>query len=318
MRTLHALKYNPEDTFHIGYKKTEAAGEVSEDGLYVSEEEYWEKYYHHPDFNYEWKNGYLEEKPMADVKSSIVYDWFSDILKCYLSAYPVGTTVNPEIGFRLELPGDVSIRKPDRAVVLHDNPVMLHLTDCNFDGIFDLCIESLSYSEKKEIIRDTVEKKEEYAGVGVKEYYILDAREKETAFYRLNRKGKYSKIKPVKKDIIRSEVLPGFQFRIKDLYRQPSLEELTEDEVYQGYVLPFHQKVKQKAESEHKRAESEKQKAELSEKKAELERKRAESEKRKALQSEKKVKQVSLQLIAEQQRAALLADKLKQLGISIE
>ncbi len=39
---------------------------LSEDGLHVSENEYWEKYYEHPDFNYEWNNGALEEKPMAD------------------------------------------------------------------------------------------------------------------------------------------------------------------------------------------------------------------------------------------------------------
>ncbi|MCP4350602.1 MAG: hypothetical protein GY795_34475, partial [Desulfobacterales bacterium] len=31
----------------------------SEDGLAVSEEEYWEKYYEHPYFNYEWNDGVL-------------------------------------------------------------------------------------------------------------------------------------------------------------------------------------------------------------------------------------------------------------------
>ncbi len=298
MKTLHTLRNTPEDTEHIGTGEEHI---VSEDGRHVSEEEYWKKYYSHPDFSYEWKNGYLEEKPMADVKSSIVYQWFSGILNCYLSTYPVGTAVNLEIGFSLELPDDDSVRKPDMAIVLHNNPVMLHPTDCNFDGIFDLCIESLSYSTLKEIKRDTVDKKKEYQGVGVKEYYILDARKTETAFYRLDEKGKYRKIRPAENDIIRSEVLPGFQFRINDLYEQPSLEKLTEDVVYQAYVLPFHQKVKQ-------RAESEKHRAEYAELQLISERRRAE--------------QVGLQLIAERQRAeqaeqrsALLAEKLKQLGI---
>lgn len=318
MRTYQMLEKNYDDSAYIGE-------ESSEDGRFVSEEEYWEKYYNHPDFSYEWKNGYLEEKPMADVKSSLVYDWFSDILKYYLAAYPVGTTVSLDIGFTLELPDDKSIRKPDRAVVLHDNPVMLHLEDCNFKGIFDLCIESLSYSDPDEIERDTVEKKKEYQGIGVKEYYILDARGIETAFYRLGPKGKYRKIKPVGKDIVRSEVLPGFQFRISDLYRQPSLEELTEDAVYRGYVLPFHQEAKKKAESERRRAESEKKKAEKehhraeSEKrKAEQERRRAESEKKRAEKERHRAGQIELQLNAERQRAAILADKLKQLGISVE
>jgi len=328
MRMSYALKSDPEYSVHIRDEKEE----VSEDGLYVSEEEYWAKYYNHPDFSYEWKNGYLEEKPMADVKSSFVYDWFSDILKCYLSAYPIGTSVSLDIGFRLELPDDTSIRKPDRALVLHDNPVMLHLADCNFDGTFDICIESLSYSEKKEIIRDTVDKKKEYQGVGVREYYILDARKIETAFYRLKSNGKYSKIKPVRKDIIRSEVLPGFQFRIRHLYEQPPLEKLTEDEVYQGYVLPFHQKVKQRAEYAELLLVSEQQKAEQERQRAESEKQRAEyaelqliSERLKAEQERQCAEQVSLQFIAEhqraeqaEQRAALLAEKLKQLGISVE
>ena len=44
---------------------------VSETGKRVSEETYWKEYYEHPDFNYEWNNGFLEEKrsaarPLAD------------------------------------------------------------------------------------------------------------------------------------------------------------------------------------------------------------------------------------------------------------
>ncbi len=263
MKTLHTLKNTPEDTAYIGTGEEDI---VSENGRYVSEEEYWKKYYSHPDFNYEWKNGYLEEKPMADFQSSLMYRWFLSILECYFSTYPLGKTVNLDIGFRLAFPGGISIRKPDLAVVLNDNPVMLNLADCNFEGIFDMCIESLSYSATDEIKRDTVEKKKEYQGAGVREYCILDARGKETAFYRLNTKGKYVKIKPGKNGIVRSRVLPGFQFAISDLYTQPSLEQLSADKVYGHYVLPFYQKARQRAESERQRAEQEKQRAEQAEK----------------------------------------------------
>ena len=37
----------------------------SEAGRPVSEELYWAEYYEHPEFNYEWNNGILEEKPIA-------------------------------------------------------------------------------------------------------------------------------------------------------------------------------------------------------------------------------------------------------------
>jgi len=213
MTTLHALSRTREEYRDTGFIAEE---EVSEDGLFVSEEEYWENYYNHPDFNYEWKNGYLEEKPVADHKSYLMYKWFLKLIDHFLTVHPIAEMTGLEIGFRMELSGDISIRKPDVAIVLNDNPVMLHLNDCNFKGIFDMCIEFLSYSTLRDIKRDTVGKKKEYEGIGVREYYILDARRTETAFYRLNQKGKYRKIKPSRKGIIQSEVLPGFSsgFRI--------------------------------------------------------------------------------------------------------
>ncbi len=220
---------------------------LCEDGLEVSEEEYWKTYYNHPDFRYEWNNGYLEVKPMADHQSSLMYQWFSDILRSYFATYPVGKIVNLEIGFRLALTHKISVRMPDMAVVLNNNNIVINPEDCRYWGVFDLCIESLSYSSLKEIRRDTVSKKSEYEGMGVKEYYILDARGKETAFFRADKKGKYSHIRPVNGDIIRSGVLEGFQFRISDLYRQPSLKELSDDAVYKKYVLPFYQDAKKEA-----------------------------------------------------------------------
>jgi hypothetical protein len=304
MRILH-LKNNPEDTSPVADEKT-----VSEDRRYVSEEEYWENYYSHPDFSYEWKNGYLEEKPMSDFKGSLVCQWFCDILRRYFQTFPVGSIVNLEIGFRLALPRDISIRKPDMAVVLNDNPVMLHLTDCNFKGIFDMCVESLSYSAIGEIKRDTVEKKKEYQGIGVREYYIIDARGTETVFYALGQKGRYRKIRPVNRDVIRSGVLPGFQFRISDLYRQPSLEEMADDEVYSGFVLPFHQRVR-------KLAETEKQRAEQAELRAETERQRTETERQRAEQAEQRAETERQRAEDAERRAALLADRLKELGIVI-
>jgi len=263
---------------------------LCEDGLAVSEEEYWEKYYNHPDFKYEWNNGYLEVKPMADHRSSLMYQWFSDILRSYFSTYPIGKIVNLEIGFRLAIPHKNSVRMPDMAVVLDNNSIVINPEDCRYWGVFDLCIESLSYSSLKEIRRDTVAKKSEYEGMGVKEYYILDARGKETAFFRAGKKGKYSHIKPVNGDIIRSGVLEGFQFRISDLYSQPSLKELSGDAVYKEYVLPFYQDAKKEAEQEKQRAEQEKQRADGLEQ----------------------------QLKAERQKAEQLAAKLKLLGISLE
>jgi hypothetical protein len=94
----------------------------------------------------------------------------------------------------------------------------------------------------KTFVEKTVHKKAEYAASGVKEYYILHDSRK-IAFYRLNARGIYVPIKPVGKgkSVIKSKVLPGFQFRITDLYQRPSLKTMSEDQVYQGFILPFYQ-----------------------------------------------------------------------------
>jgi len=66
----------------------------------------------------------------------------------------------------------------------------------------------------------------------------------------------------VQGDIIRSEVLPGFQFRISDLYRQPELTELTEDPVYKTYIMTEYQAEKRRTEESEKVLLLEKQKSE--------------------------------------------------------
>lgn len=230
-------------------------GLLSEAGKRVSEADYWAYYYEHPDFSYEWNNGILEEKPVADVSNADLYRWFLILLNAFLEAQPIARMVNLEIGFRLALPDKTTIRKPDLFVVRNDNPVPLHDSDRTYAGICDLCVESLSDSTTQEIERDTKTKKAEYEGVGVHEYYILDASGKYTAFYRRTPDGDYAPIHTGRDKVIRSQVLPGFQFRLADLYRQPALIELTEDPVYQQYVLLEYQAERRRADQERARAD---------------------------------------------------------------
>ena len=80
----------------------------------VSEAEYWQLYYEHPDGPYEWNNGLLEEKPMPDFLSISLYQWFLRLLGEYLSVFPIGRMMALGMGFRLEWgKNKVSIRKPD-------------------------------------------------------------------------------------------------------------------------------------------------------------------------------------------------------------
>lgn len=228
-----------------------------DEGRFVSETEYWAEYYEGHDANYEWNNGYLEAKPMASTIEFAMYLWFIKLVDQYLTVQPIGTTTGLETGFNLTLPHKKTIRKPDFGVVLHRNPIALEEQDRRYHGIFDLCIEAVSASSRHEIERDTVDKYEEYRLAGVQEYYILDERGKETAFLH-NVGGQFQPIQPLE-GVIRSTILPGFQFRVDDLYQRPTLIDLATDEVYQGYILPEYQRERQQRQAAQAEAETERQ-----------------------------------------------------------
>lgn len=255
----------------------------SQAGLPVSEQEYWRVYYHHPDFSYEWNNGILEEKPLAKVRGALQYQWFLLLLNAYRDENPRLQLVNLEIGFRMALAEKTTIRKPDLFIVLHDNPTPIHDDDRTYKGICDVCVESLSDSDQDEIDRDVITKRNEYAEAGVREYYILDCEGRYTTFYHSVRDPQTGKrtfaLLPVGADgVVRSETMPGFQFRLRDLYRLPPLQELVEDEVYRGYVWLAYQAQQQRAEQAESEAAAERQRAAAAERRAEQADQRAEQE----------------------------------------
>ncbi len=88
------------------------------------------------------------------------------------------------------------------------------------------------------------------------------------AFYRLNAKGVYIPMTREEKEIIKSKVLPGFQFRISDLAQPPTVEELIADPVYQGFVLPGYQEAKRQAVAVEWQVAQEAQRADLAEQRA--------------------------------------------------
>jgi Uma2 family endonuclease len=260
--------------------------------LKVSESLYWEKYYEHPTKNYEWNNGYLEEKPVSDYATFLIYNWLMKLFGFYFETYHNGALVNLEMGFRLDLPEKVTIRKPDLGVITNLNPVQFSLRDRTYQGIFDLCIEALSDSSKKEIFRDTVIKKQEYAQAGVKEYFIVYDKEgdinTEMEFYHLGDDGVYQPIERREGDLIQSQLFPGFQFRISDLHKRPEQKAMCEDPVYRNFVFPAYQQQKQRADLEEQRANSEEKRADLEEQRANSEKQRADLEKQRANSEEQR------------------------------
>ena len=243
----------------------------SADGLRVSEQEYWEKYYEVSDYHYEWNNGVLEEKPVSDYATFQIYKWLFLLVDAYLRTHPIGRLVALETAFRMSFAGEekATIRKPDFFVVLDDNPTSYGNKENSFRGIADLCVEAVSDTSRKNRERDTKTKRSEYAVAGVREYYMLDDSGKSMAFLRRNAAGVFAPIPPEDGDVIRSTVLPGFQFRLVDLYRQPSAVEMSEDPLYRHFVLPELRAARMRAEQERGRAEQERSRADQERERAE-------------------------------------------------
>jgi len=218
METIQALG-NTGLKYTMPYPTEQQTQESSQPLMqWVSETEYWEKYYDYPDKKYEWHNGYLEELLPSQQVTFQSYLRYLMLINAYLETNKIADLCGLGMGFRLDLPNGVSIRRPDLGLVLKNNPIPIEGHDTRYHGTFDICIEAIS-EFPSEIERDTVIKKAEYAAVGVKEYFILDGNKRFTSFYRLDPdRAVYVPIEPLEGDIIQSNVLPGFQFRISDYF----------------------------------------------------------------------------------------------------
>lgn len=251
---------------------------VSADGRLVSEAEYWQHWYDAADLSYEWNNGRLEEKPVSDFQTFQVYLWFLELLRHYLRLQPIGKLVALEMGFRMALSSGTVIRKPDLAVVLDTNPVPLDLSDSSYHGVFDLCVEALSTEKPAYVHRDLVVKKAEYAAGGVPEYYVLHHDPGNLAFYARTPGGLYKPL-PVEGNgderLVRSRLLPGFQFRLTDLIRRPDLDAMRHDPLYSAFVLPEWTRAEQeKAMAEQEKAQAEQARAQARQAQVDAERER--------------------------------------------
>lgn len=258
-------------------------------GRRVSLEEYWEKWYEHPhahiDVSYEWRNGILEAKPLPTYQQTEQYRWLFGLLCFYLEVNPIAKLLCLETGTHMSVP-DVKmpsgqwevVFKPDIGIIRDDNPDTWGDPEQRFYvGVCDMIVEELSDSTTAEVRRDTEEKKEGYARAGVKEYFILDPKDLYMHFYRLGAAGTYDEIEADAEGVIRSQVLPGFQFRREDLLRQPAYAEMARDAVYSGYVMPELQVVENRAERAEERADTEARRADTEAQRADTEAQRADS-----------------------------------------
>ncbi|WP_058554380.1 Uma2 family endonuclease [Thiohalocapsa sp. ML1] len=272
LRDAPAARHKPRTSAPLA-----ATSAPSADGLRVGERDYWTDFYLAGDRSYEWNHGRLEEKPVSDCETWLVYLWLLELVRHYLRAQPIAQVVGLEMGFRLALPSGTVIRRPDFGIVRDDNPEPLLPLDVSYHGIFDLCVEALSDKDSQSVDRDLVLKRAEYAAAGVPEYFIVHREPARQAFFRLDDGGLYVPIAPAD-GLIRSSVLPGWQFRVTDLITRPGPEAMSRDPVYWDFVLPGWRHLEREARDAAARAEAEAARAETEAARAESADKRADAE----------------------------------------
>jgi len=294
----------------------------SDAGLMVSESEYWENYYHDTEVRYEWNNGRLEVKDMPTHISIVCVNFLLDCIEQYLISNPIATLITYDHAFTLKAQKTKTIRRPDYAVILKSNPVQMLPGDYSYSGTYDICVELLSDTKKQYITKDTVTRKKEYANANVSEYFIVDInKQKHTAFYRLNQNGTYVKIKS-QNGVIQSTVLPGFQFRIEDIYRHPNLIDLIDDDVYKNYMLLDYQKERQEKEKVRKEKEIIRKEKEIIRKEKEIilqekekerqEKEKERQEKEKERQEKEKERQEKEKIRKEKEKIRKEREKIRQ------
>jgi Uma2 family endonuclease len=155
----------------------------------------------------EWVDGWGIAYVSNSTRHGRIVAFFGTLLNLFVRAFDRGEVFLETI--LLRVPTRPAGRMPDVLVVGRGD--LVNVGPQYVDGPALLAIEVLS-DESGE--RDLSEKREEYAGVGVREYLIVDARpdRDDMTFLRLGADGRYQTVAPDAEGRYHSEALPGFWF----------------------------------------------------------------------------------------------------------
>ncbi len=142
------------------------------DGLRVTREEYCDLA--EDGFKYDMIDGVITLTPSADFLHGGCQARFAFLLEAYLGEHPVARVVT-EVDVLLPDGGDVL--RPDLTLLLKEH---LALVKTHIHGVPDLVCEILS---DRTAARDLGEKADRYLACGVREYWIVDPRDRTAAVW---------------------------------------------------------------------------------------------------------------------------------------
>ncbi|MDZ4764790.1 MAG: Uma2 family endonuclease [Chloroflexota bacterium] len=185
-------------------------------GEIVARDVSWEDFLANKNWEHvEWVDGWVVKMPGIELSHDGLTAFLRRLIEFSLDMSGLGGRVFQDpvlIRFR----GVRAGRAPDLMIFLPENNADY---EHNFvRGVPDLIIEIVSPKGDK---RDRVEKFREYEKAGVPEYWILDSRFRDAAFYQLDEAGEYQRLIPNIDGDYASGVIPKLRLKVEWLWRNP-------------------------------------------------------------------------------------------------
>ena len=166
------------------------------------------------DTNAEWVDGEVVWVSPNSLDSGDIGQFLGALLRLYVEHHNLGYVFSERVLMRLAT--RPSGREPDVVFVAEERSAILKKT--YIDGPADLAIEVVGPESRT---RDRVDKFNEYAQAGVREYWIVDSDEGLFEFYQLNDDRRYELVPADDYGVYHSSVISGLWLRVDWLRQRP-------------------------------------------------------------------------------------------------
>ena len=148
------------------------------------------------------------------------------LLTFYVETKNLGRIHGEPYQMKMEIEGKSIGREPDLFFISNEN--LKNINRQFYDGGADLIIEVIS---PESVVRDTVDKFEEYEKAGVKEYWLIDYERRTVNFYGLDDEKKYELLLPQSNKKFESRVIEGLWIKTDWLWQKelPNLMDILKE-----------------------------------------------------------------------------------------
>jgi Uma2 family endonuclease len=159
---------------------------------------------------YEIRNYHLIDMPSPNTKHQRIVKQVTKKLDNFVESLQLGEVFVSPLDVVFD---EGNVCEPDMLFISHENKHII--TKKNIVGVPDLMVEVVS---KGSVVRDYVEKKNDYESFGVKEYWLIDPLNETIIVHSLEDK-KYQVFSSVEeKGIAKSKLLEGFELSFEEIF----------------------------------------------------------------------------------------------------